>query len=732
MVRVGRLTRGCALLATLALGASAVALALPSSAAYGAVRIAWIAAGAAALAGAAAAARRVAAGRVRTAWALWTIAAALWLLGSVVDAGITAAGLSSHLVPDAFWCAFAALAVAGLAYRSAPGTLSFHVFLLDALPIVLGMTAIASAVGTPPETTWLLALVTAFSAASALLALVALQLLVWMASRAPDVWIVAGGFVLAGVGGLTLPVDRGASGAAEGHWSFALWTLGILLVALAGVLRALAPSGATRLAPIEREHAARALPAAAAILGLILAAALVPNASRLFTWLALAAVAPFAIRTYLVRRANDGAQKELARLVYNDPVTELLNRRGLQEALSSEAGRAGRTGAPLYVMLVDLDDFKAINDTLGHAVGDVALQEVAKVVRSSVRASDHAARVGGDEFLVLLPEIRSAEAARVAERIRLAVSELVFSSQDHVARVTASVGLVQVTSQSPSIDELLTQAHRVLRQAKVAGKNRVSTRENPAGAPAGAEVADLLLLGDALRAVRQPIVRLEERTIAGYELLVRSTVEGYELPLDFFPLCSQANVLTVVDHRCFQTCVEAADWSEDGLRYHLNLFPSTLLDLPIERLLAMFPDRRARVACCIEISEQQIVGDPSYLVPVVRALKEEGLTFAIDDVGFGRSSLESLILLEPEVVKVDRQYIDGVANDLGRLRALKRLLGVANALGAEVIAEGIESEDDLRVLRKLGVPLGQGYLFGAPSEPEHMIRIAAAVSASRR
>jgi diguanylate cyclase (GGDEF)-like protein len=720
-------------LAILALAANAAVLVGPVSSAY-AVRIAWISAGLAALTGTAAAARRVPAGRLRTAWTLWTAAAGFWLLGSLLEAGTAVAGVSSRVVPDGFWCLFMVLAIAGLAYRAAPGTLSFHVFLLDALPIALGMTAIAFAVGNAPQATWQLAFGTAFSATSALLALVALQLLVWMGFRAVNMWILVAGFVLTGAGGLTLPAERDAWAAADLHWSSGLWTLGMLLVALAALRRAVAPSSATRLVPIEREHAARALPAAAAILGLAVAAALAPDRSQLFPWLTVAAVMPFAVRTYLVWRANDAAQKELARLVYADALTELLNRRGLQQVLSGEAGRAGRIAEPLHVLLVDLDDFKAINDTLGHAVGDVALQEVAKAVRSSVRAMDHAARIGGDEFIVVLPEVRSAEAARVAERIRLAVSELVFSSQNHVARVTASLGLVQVASGAPSIDELLTEAHRVLRRAKAAGKNRVSTRGNQGGgAPAEAEVvADSLLLGDVLRAVKQPIVRLEDKSIAGYELLVRSTVDGYELPPDFFPLCSQANILTLVDLRCFQTCVEAADWSEEQLRYHVNLFPSTLLDLPIERLLAAFPHRRARLACCIEISEQQIVGDPSYLVPVVSLLKEEGLTFAIDDVGFGRSSLESLILLEPEVVKVDRQCIDGVASNLGRLRALKRLLGVAGALGADVIAEGIESEEDMRVLAKLGVPYGQGYLFGRPSEPEHIMRIAAAVSASRR
>jgi len=724
-VSLDSLARRCALLAGLSLAANGVALAVPVAAEFGAVNAAWTLAGLVAVAGTFAAAKRVGRNRVGLAWILWALGAGFWLHGALSADLLAATGLSSRLLPDVPWCLFALLSIAGLAYRSAPGAFSFPLFLLDTLPFVLGVTAVAVSGGDHPESPWLLAFVTVSSAAYALLALVAVQLLVWMASRALNMWIITIGFVLAGAAGLTWPIQARAAGAGQGHWSSALWTVGVLLVALAGFRRAFAPGGYTRLVPLEREHAAQSLPAAAAILGLIIGAALVPARSQLFIWLALAAATSFAVRTYIVRRANIQAQKELARLVLVDPLTELLNRRGLQKALSHEVDRSRRNGSGLHVLLVDVDDFKEINDALGHAVGDVALQEIGKAVKASVRSTDYVARIGGDEFLVLLPETSPAEAERVAERIRLGMSGLAFSSHAHGGRVTASLGLVRVSPDTPSIDELLSQGHLVLREAKQAGKDRVSSQRGGRVEQLRsdrARVVEELQRGGAFRALMQPIVRLADESTVGYELLARSLIEGYELPADLFPVCSEANILTLVDHWCFRACLAAANWGDPTIRYHVNLFPSTLIDVPIEYLLDAFPDERAKRACCVEISEQQIVGDPSYLVGPVSALREQGLAIAVDDVGFGRSSLESLILLEPEVVKVDRLCIEGIAHDLTKLRSLKRLLNVAGALGADVVAEGIESPDDLRALRKLEVDYGQGFLFGEPGEPAHYLR----------
>jgi EAL domain-containing protein (putative c-di-GMP-specific phosphodiesterase class I) len=154
---------------------------------------------------------------------------------------------------------------------------------------------------------------------------------------------------------------------------------------------------------------------------------------------------------------------------------------------------------------------------------------------------------------------------------------------------------------------------------------------------------------------------------------------------------------------------------DQNTRFHVNLFPSTIIDTPIDRLLTLFPPNRKPGNFCIEISEQQFIGDPAYLRDHVAALKENGILVAIDDVGFGRSSLESLIILEPDIVKIDRKYVSGIADEPAKARLLRRLVKVVNALGAELIAEGIERKDELDLLLEIGIEFGQGWYWGKPS-----------------
>ncbi len=138
------------------------------------------------------------------------------------------------------------------------------------------------------------------------------------------------------------------------------------------------------------------------------------------------------------------------------------------------------------------------------------------------------------------------------------------------------------------------------------------------------------------------------------------------------------------------------------------------MDTPIERLMTLFPSNKTDGNYVIEISEQQFIGDPAYLRDHVQALKERGLLVAVDDVGFGRSSLESLIILEPDIVKIDRKYVSGISEEPAKARLLKRLVKVVNSLGAELVAEGIECREELDLLVEMGVPFGQGWLCGKP------------------
>jgi EAL domain-containing protein (putative c-di-GMP-specific phosphodiesterase class I) len=222
-----------------------------------------------------------------------------------------------------------------------------------------------------------------------------------------------------------------------------------------------------------------------------------------------------------------------------------------------------------------------------------------------------------------------------------------------------------------------------------------------------------LQTGAAFRVVRQPIMRLSDERPVGWEMLSRGPAGIFEMPRDFFRLALEHKLLTQVDLHCLDGCIRAALDLGELSRRHVNLFPSTLLDVPIGRIIDMFPRGSAAASFCIEISEQQFIGEPSLLREQVRALKGAGIRVAIDDVGFGRSSLETLILLEPDVVKIDRAGAFS-ARDADMERSLRRMVGVVASMESEAVAEGIESREDLELLREIGVTLGQGVLWGDP------------------
>jgi diguanylate cyclase (GGDEF)-like protein len=414
----------------------------------------------------------------------------------------------------------------------------------------------------------------------------------------------------------------------------------------------------------------------------------------------------------------DAAKTQLDRLANVDFLTEVLNLRGLQQILPVEENRTGRVGGQLVAVLINCDNFRKINESLGHAVGDVVLKELAKRIGGTLRPSDHVARVGGDEFLIVLPDTQLAYAMRVAERIRLAVSESPLRCSNESISVTVSMGVATLPPKITSIEEVLTVTRSALKRSKSAGKNRVSlAREGatPPEAEAGPvtrDIVEVLCDGTHFRTVFQPIIDLGTDKVSGYEMYSRGPDGAFESPADFFRVCVENNVLTTVDLLCLKLCIAATANAGNHLRFHINLFPSTILDTPIDNLLALFPTDRTGKSFCVEISEQQFVGDPGYLRDHVNALKQAGILVAIDDVGFGRSSLESLILLEPDMVKVDRKYVTGVSREPAKARLLKRVVNVAKSLGAEIVAEGIEVQDDLPILKEIGVHYGQGYYWG--------------------
>ena len=413
------------------------------------------------------------------------------------------------------------------------------------------------------------------------------------------------------------------------------------------------------------------------------------------------------------------ANERLNLLVRVDPLTRLLNRRGFEEVLGLESRKAVREGAPVAAMLLDCDNFKGINDSMGYSVGNLVLQEVARQLKGSVRETDHVARIGGDEFLVLLPDTRMAEAAVVAERARLAVRRLQLDVSGQRVELSVSVGLAAVSHDATSTEEVLNLTTVSLKRSKSLGKNRISIVQSGENVPDEGTLPpetaqEEILSGKCLYALAQPIVRLEDRTPLGYELLIRSSLPTLQRPDELFQFAVENDIIDAVDLQCLKVCAAEVRRGGGNLRWHMNVFPSTLVSIPVDTMLAHILQVDCPERICIELSQQQFVGDPKYLKEPITAMKQAGLSIAVDDLGFGRSSLESLILLEPDIVKIDGQYVQGVSRDPAKRKALERMRLMAQSLSATQIIEGVESEEDLEVIEDLGFRFAQGYLFGYP------------------
>jgi len=427
--------------------------------------------------------------------------------------------------------------------------------------------------------------------------------------------------------------------------------------------------------------------------------------------------------TVLFAEAISVPYQKMQALTIHDPLTGVLNRRGLQDVLSKTFAVSQRMGINVQVLLLDLDNFKHINDHHGHGVGDTILVNVTQQIRQTVRQTDHIARVGGDEFMVLLLDSKEGDAVKVADKIRMAIEQSATRiSLEEIVKTTCSIGIVPLGDKAASIDSLLQRLHLSLQLSKAQGKNRIAYQgeqvkmelKNP---DAASEFKKVLAGGDKFYVASQPIFDLRNMTKVGFELLTRLDHDGYSSPDAFFLFARNANLLGIVDYACMKTCLYVLKGLPVSKTIYINIFPSTLAEIPVERLVQDFSSAGKYIKFCLEINEQQILGDPVYLIPTILRLKNAGILIALDDYGFGNSSIETLILLEPDIVKIDKKIIIGISKDARKYNSLKRLLKVIESCKAAVIAEGIENADDFEVLRNLGVVYGQGYYMGKPETP---------------
>jgi len=373
-------------------------------------------------------------------------------------------------------------------------------------------------------------------------------------------------------------------------------------------------------------------------------------------------------------RAVADAHRRFLSLALRDPLTDVLNRRGLERSLARENTARLRAHGPLAALLVDCDDFKRINDEQGMVAGDRALREVAAALLRSVRARDTVARVGGDEFVVLLPETRTWEAVEVADRIRASVRDA-FPDEP---RLSVSIGLRRLDDHVATVADLVLATQEGLKLSKRAGKDQVRVADERPD-DGGFEPDVSLPPGDRVHAFLSiPIVALAGGRRLAH--LVRPAMDG-------------EHALALAAQRATQAAWDLVWWGAaaqeapaDGDPVHLRIFPTTLLALPVSVLLSALPPRTVPQRIVAAIDEQFVSGDPIALRPPLDALRRAGMAVCLDTSDLGRACIECLVLLRPEWVRLELELARGLPDSRGRRASLARFVQVCNSLGISTIA----------------------------------------------
>jgi diguanylate cyclase (GGDEF)-like protein/PAS domain S-box-containing protein len=429
-------------------------------------------------------------------------------------------------------------------------------------------------------------------------------------------------------------------------------------------------------------------------------------------------------------------EEQLAHQAFHDPVTNLANRALFVERVRHAIGRARRDDSDLGVMFLDIDDFKTINDSLGHGAGDAALIDVAKRLSNSIRSSDTAARFGGDEFVVLLEDLDSTETAtEVAERVLEDLRQpLVVAGKELVVR--GSIGIsIMAGSSTIGADELIRDADAAMYIAKRDGKGsyRMFEPEMHAGV-----LARLELRADLQRALEsgqfelhyQPIVRLADSRVAGMEALLRwnHPERGLVLPGDFIPFAEETGLIVpigrwVLRQACLQAVAVQKHWTDEAPLYmcvNLSVRQLQHSDVIADVRDALQESGLDPALLMLEITESMLIEDPEVAVVKLQDLRALGVRVAMDDFGTGYSSLSYLSRFPVDVIKMDRSFLrpeaTQEAHDLS-----SAVVALGSSLALDVVAEGIEFDAQLSRLRDLGCELGQGFHFAHPMESAHLM-----------
>jgi diguanylate cyclase (GGDEF)-like protein len=447
------------------------------------------------------------------------------------------------------------------------------------------------------------------------------------------------------------------------------------------------------------------------------------NTMSLLTFITVTTIA------YLLARSLDRVNRQNRYRAYYDSLTGLPNRALFLDLLTQALHRFKSDHIPRAVLFMDLDQFKVINDSLGHRAGDELLIIAAQRLQNCLRPGDTAARLGGDEFIVLLDGVGEVEdAVQVAQRITEALGAPINLAGRHIV-VSTSVGIALCEDAYCEPDDLLRDSDVAMYHAKAEGKARckVFTADMHAQALRRLELENELrraIEREELKLYYQPKVQLSTGKIVGMEALVRldHPTFGLSSPKEFIPLAEEVGLINSLGRWVLgEACAEARRWQEQYpaapplvTSVNLSLVQFQGSDLVPEIAEILRQTGLAPSCLELEITERVVMEDVEYAIDVLEQLKKLGIKVALDDFGTGYSSLEALRRFPLDALKIDKVFVDGVSKSQKDTAVVQLVIDLAHGVGIQAIAEGVETIEQLTQLRAMGCDQAQGYYFWKP------------------
>lgn len=420
---------------------------------------------------------------------------------------------------------------------------------------------------------------------------------------------------------------------------------------------------------------------------------------------------------------------KLEELSVRDPLTGLYNRRKFHEFLQYEIIRAERHQHGFSVVMIDLDNFKYINDTFGHPIGDMVLKELTAMLGDGLRKGDVLARLGGDEFAIILPETPAANGLQVANKLHQALAGREFELPVGKIRSTASFSMVSYPEDGRTEEALYSAMDVVLYKAKMLGKNQVMTADSEADR----SMMNIFKQGDFLRnalrenrieAFLQPIIELKSGNVVAYEVLVRIRDGETIIPAgEFIEVAEELGMAQELDREVFRKGL--AHYARISRKYpqaklFFNLFPRSFNDIEWVRAIPELV-RSMGVPCeniVLEITEREALPNLTQVRAVIEELRESRIAVALDDFGSGFSSFLYLKYLEIDYVKIEGSFVRQIVADQRDRIMVSHINSMAHEFGLKTVAEFVEDEMTAKMLVEIGVDYAQGYYFGRPARPE--------------